>query len=303
MNIAVYATPFRTLKIAGRVADFLRTMYASGHRFMMASSTVDAFLDYGINILEHVEASTLEVIQSDANCDFVFSLGGDGTFLRAAHWVHDCEIPVVGINLGHLGYLTAFRIDEMERVPQLLAQGDFDVEQRAMLEVSLDKAVIECNGEPWFTALNEVAILKQDTASMISIPVRLDEKDLGVYSSDGLIVATPTGSTAYNLSVGGPVLQPTVGALVLSPIADHSLTMRPMVIGDKAQLEVTAVGRTSSFRVSLDGNSFVVPTGTKINIKKARFRCLMVCKKGLLFASTLRSKLLWGEQPVGIEKA
>lgn len=294
MTLAIFTTSFTTIKKAENVYDFLALLAKQSTGTLVSSSTVDAFLDQGLNIhqIPGVEVKKDMLVRSDA--DFILSLGGDGTFLRAAHWAGNSEIPVAGINMGHLGYLTTFRFEELASIPQLLSNGEFEVEARTMLDIYVSPDKIKGNDGPWFSALNEVAILKQDTASIISIPVNLDGKELGVYNSDGLIVSTPTGSTAYNLSVGGPVLQPTVGALVLSPIADHSLTMRPMVISDDSILEVTALGRTSSFRVSLDGNSFIVPAGEKVRIKKAPFRCNMICKKGELFASTLRSKLLWG---------
>lgn len=295
MRYAVYATPFRSKDIASQAAHFIRTASRDGNYIILAQSTVDAFKDCGIDISDN---NVFELCSSSTvpdGCDFIISLGGDGTFLRAAHWSGQTETPVVGVNLGHLGYLTAFGKENLESLTCLLQTGDFDIESRSMLRINVEGGIPHTDCHQWLYALNEVAILKQDTASMIYIPVKLNGKELGVYNSDGLIISTPTGSTAYNLSVGGPVLEPTVHALTISPIADHSLTMRPLVINDTAQIEVTAIGRISSFRVSLDGNSFVLDAGTKILINKAPFVCRMVCTKGRLFASTLRSKLLWGE--------
>ena len=292
MKIAVYLSTFRTLKTASSVASMLTGWQKQGVEVLIAGATSGVFLDQGINIYLNGIAITKEC--SD-DIDFVLSLGGDGTFLRAAHWVGNREIPIAGVNLGNLGYLTSFGYDELTHIPELLNSRNFDIESRTLLKVEFDEAVLSEGDDIWNYALNELAVIKQDTASMISIPVTLNGKELGTYSADGLIVSTPTGSTAYNLSVGGPVLQPTVDAWVLSPIADHSLTMRPMVISNSARLELTAVGRAHSFRVSVDGKSFILPAGSKVGVSKAPFVCKMVCKKGAMFSSTLMSKLLWGK--------
>lgn len=296
MKFAVYATPFRTEIVAGDVRAFVNSLVEGGHDVVLAENTLNAFREYGIEFVVSGAISTAGEAKLDTDVDFVVSLGGDGTFLRAAHWSVEHPVPIVGVNLGHLGYLTAFSDEELFLLPGILSSGDFDIEHRAMLQVLVD-GVGSHGDDKILCALNEVAILKQDTASMISIPVAMNGHELGTYNADGLIVSTPTGSTAYNLSVGGPVLQPTAGVWVLSPIADHSLTMRPMVVSDTNVIVMTAEGRASSFRVSLDGKSFVLPTGTPVTVSKAPFRCLMVCKKGSMFASTLRSKLLWGKTP------
>ena len=295
MKLAVYASQFRSREIAERALAFISLCSARHVDLTLARETVEAFGEYDIEVVNGSTKVVNTALDVADKYDFVVSLGGDGTFLRAAHWNSECAFPIVGVNLGHLGYLTSFSLEELDVLLQRLLTGDYEIETRGMLAVTVDENRIIGTDDVWFTALNEVAVLKQDTSSMISIPVKINGRTLGTYHADGLIVATPTGSTAYNLSVGGPVLQPTVRALTLSPIADHSLTMRPLVIDDEVVLEITALGRTSSYRVSLDGKSFLLPAGCKITVMKAPYKCKVVCRNERIFASTLRAKLLWGE--------
>lgn len=298
MKISIYATPFRSTEMAELAKDFIEKSIGSGIKVCLAPSVLDALKEDNIIIDSLLNYTVGSPDSVEPDTDFVISLGGDGTFLRAAHWCGSYQIPIAGVNMGHLGYLPSYNPVDLPRLLELLTNGKYDIEMRSMLSIEIPDENRKKVGSCWMYGLNEVAILKQDTASMISIPVKLNSKELGVYDADGLIVSTPTGSTAYNLSVGGPVLQPTMPAIVLSPIADHSLTMRPMVISEDAELEVTAIGRISSFRVSLDGNSFTLPAGTPVKIRKGDFGCRIVVRKGSLFASTLRSKLLWGKPKI-----
>lgn len=212
------------------------------------------------------------------------SVGGDGTFLRTARWLDGKEIPVLGINTGHLGFLAENTADSVDDIVNLIESGRFTVERRLVLEVS--------GPSPRF-ALNEVAFLK-GAASMIDIDVNLDGFHLATYRADGLLVATPTGSTAYNLSVGGPILAPTLSNIVLSPIAPHTLTLRPVVVGGDSKIEARVVSRAEEFRLSVDGRSISMPCGSVVSIRKAAHSVLTVRRPGENFASTLRSKLLWG---------
>ncbi len=227
---------------------------------------------------------------TDFHADMAISIGGDGTFLRTAKWVGKKMIPIVGINTGHLGYLTAFDINEADRLVDNLFKGDFLIENRSLIH-------IEAEGIPasvWPYALNEVAVVKNDTTSMITVDAVLDEAPLASYLADGIIVATPTGSTGYNLSVGGPLMQPASPVFVISPIAAHSLTMRPLVINDSSSLTLSATARSSSFRISLDGNFFSLPCGTSVRIAKAPFYVRVIQRNDFNFAEKLRDKLLWG---------
>lgn len=222
--------------------------------------------------------------------DIVISLGGDGTFLRTAALIAHRQIPVLGINCGRLGFMADTTTDELQSVVQRLAERKYQVEKRTVISVS------ESTGKrpPQQYALNEIAVLKQDLSAMISIQVKVNGEHLNTYNADGLIVATPTGSTAYNLSVGGPLLHPEVQSLVLSPVASHSLTARPIVIPDNRELNMSVASRSDSFMLSVDGQSVILPCDTQISIRKADFTRPVVRFHDHTFFGTLSQKLLWG---------
>lgn len=223
------------------------------------------------------------------DADMALSLGGDGTFLTTAMWVAQQGMPILGINLGHLGYLTAGCLDEGVAIIGEVMAGNFRIEERSMLLVSCDAVDIR---HPW--ALNEVAILRHDTSSMLDMQTSLCGSELTIYRGDGLIVSTPTGSTAYNMSVGGPILEPTTACLVLSPISPHSLTMRPLVVRDDSQIAVRTHTRATHYEVSIDGEVTLCPTGSVLTINRAPYCARVVQLQGKNFANTLRQKLLWG---------
>lgn len=222
------------------------------------------------------------------------SLGGDGTFLRTAQWVADSGVPIVGVNAGHLGFLTDFTIDFFLQADRRVLE-TLRHEPRKLLKVECsDPLPRDC----WPYALNDVAMLKNDNASMISIVAAVDGTPLTTYQADGLIVATPTGSTGYNLSVGGPILAPTVDALVLSPVAPHLLAMRPLAVDGSSRLDFAVESRRGGFMLSLDGRSCPMSAGARVAVSAADFPIIVARHSGHDFAATLRSKLLWGERPV-----
>lgn len=238
-------------------------------------------------------ASDLGVASFEADqvpdADMALSLGGDGTLLTTVMWVARQGMPILGINVGHLGYLTAGRLaDGSELLDEVLA-GNYRIEERTMLQVSCDAVDIQ---HPW--ALNEVAVLRHDTSSMLDMETRLRSHELTTYRGDGLIVSTPTGSTAYNLSVGGPILEPTTSCLVLSPISPHSLTMRPLVVRDDSVMTIRTHSRASHYEVSIDGEVTLCPTGSALTIARAPYCARIIQLQGNNFANTLRQKLLWG---------
>ena len=202
---------------------------------------------------------------SDFIADAAVSIGGDGTFLRTAMWVSRSDIPILGVNTGHLGYMTALSVDRLSEVPELIMSGTLSYERRGLIEV------VSPEIKTWPFALNEVTISKDDSASMIDAMTYLDGIHLADYCADGLIIATPTGSTAYNLSVGGPVIQPQTRVWVISPIAAHTLTMRPLVISDSSSLSILPQARAEHFRLTLDGRSVSLPVGTEIHLRRADF--------------------------------
>lgn len=231
------------------------------------------------------------ITDNDFSADIAMSLGGDGTFLRTAKRVGQKNIPIVGINTGHLGYLTDAKMDEVERVVNDLMQGLYKIECRTLIEV---KSLDENHHIDQPFALNEVAILRQDTSSMISAETLVNDTYLTTYKGDGLIISTPTGSTAYNLSVGGPILDPTSQNIVLAPISPHSLTMRPLVLRDDCTLTIKAQSRAEMYNVSIDGCSNPLPIDVPITITKAPFTIKVIQSLRHTFIDTLRGKLMWG---------
>ena len=229
------------------------------------------------------------------DADLAVSVGGDGTFLRTARWLGGKEIPILGINTGHLGFLAENTTGHADTVADLVLSSDYTLERRLVLQVDYDPQPAAPgtpkSGEAF--ALNEVAFMK-GAASMIDIDVKLDDFHLSTYRADGLLVATPTGSTAYNLSVGGPILAPTLSNIVLSPVAPHTLTQRPIVVSADSIIEATVFSRVHDFRLSIDGSPVTLPCGSMVRIKKAPHSVLTIRRPGENFASTLRSKLLWG---------
>lgn len=226
----------------------------------------------------------------DSGVQLAMSIGGDGTFLRTVEWVGSHGIPVLGINTGHLGFLASFRLEDAEYLAQALKEGKTIEEPRMLIRC-------EADGMPedfWPFALNEVAILKEESSSMICVSATIDSIPLTDYSADGLIISTPTGSTAYNLSAGGAILQPSLSCMSLAPIAPHSLTLRPLVVGGESVLRLTTTSRAESYRVSLDGRSFLMPVGTSLTIRKADYTVSVVRRESDNFVKILRDKLHWG---------
>ena len=233
-----------------------------------------------------------EVIDEESFFDaaIALSIGGDGTFLRTAEKVARRGIPIHGINTGHLGYLADASVENIDEVVDNLFSGNYKIEERTVLHVATDSGVIIDN--PF--ALNEIAISRQSTALMMSMHTWVNDSELTSYKGDGLIISTPTGSTAYNLSVGGPILEPTSNNIVLSPISAHSLTMRPLVLRDDCTIRVTTNSRAQQYLVSIDGRPFTFDIGTSITVRKADFTVKVIQHTGHNFADTLRNKLMWG---------
>lgn len=222
-----------------------------------------------------------------ADMDLVLSIGGDGTFLRTAAWVGEAATPILGINTGHLGYLSAMSFDALLGGLDDVLEGEFDIESRTLLEVVSPQV----RGLKY--ALNEISIAKEDTVSMISADTYIDSRQLAEYKADGLIIATPTGSTAYNLSVGGPIIQPSAPVWVISPIAAHSLSLRPIVISDDAELKIQVTGRAHTFRLSLDGRSTTLPIDSSVTIRRAPYKVKIVQQPGSEFPEVLQHKLMF----------
>ena len=229
----------------------------------------------------------------DQSFNFLISIGGDGTILRAISFIRDTGIPIIGVNTGRLGFLATVQKEDIFNSVQSILNGHYVLSERALLSLSSKTPIPELDDYDF--ALNEIAVSRRNTTSMISVKTLLDDKHLTSYWADGLIVATPTGSTGYSLSCGGPVITPTANNLVLTPIAPHNLNARPLVISDETVIKLYVSGREESHLVSLDSRIITVKNDTELIIKKANFTIKMVEPAGESFLKTLRNKLLWGE--------
>jgi NAD+ kinase len=223
------------------------------------------------------------------NADFLFSLGGDGTFLETVTLVRDSGIPVLGVNIGRLGFLSYISLETLAESLESVFSGRFDIEERMMLQVETSGQRLEGLD----VALNDVRIYKT-SGSLITIHVRTEEEFLSSYWADGLLLSTPTGSTAYNLSVGGPIVVPESQSIILSPIAPHNLTVRPLVLPDSAVLKLTVDTRDPGFQIALDSRASELKVDTTVTVRKAGYSLKMVRIENISFYSTLRNKLMWG---------
>ena len=224
------------------------------------------------------------------DADIVVCMGGDGTFLDVASKVGARQIPIVGVNTGRLGFLANFSPDEIEQVMKRLVKGQYEVANHSVIELTCDELPLD--GYPF--ALNEIAILKHDISAMISIHTSVNGEYLTTYQADGLIVGTPTGSTAYSLSVGGPIITPCLDTISLTPVAPHSLNMRPILVDDKSVIDLCVESRSGSFLVSLDGRSHSYRDNIHLHIRKAPYSVKVVVNPEHTFLSTLRQKMMWG---------
>ena len=247
----------------------------------------------------------------DFPVDYAISMGGDGTLLKTASHVGATGVPIIGVNTGRLGFLADFLPNEIEQALDELYAGKCRVEEHAAIKLSLRDGSSGSNGSmslrdgskgssgpsgsigyPY--ALNDIAVLKRDNASMITIHARINGDELVTYQADGLVVSTPTGSTAYNLSNGGPIMAPLTGILCLTPVAPHSLNIRPIVINDDSVIELTVESRTHNYLVAVDGRSATLDERIPLVISKAPYTVRIVKRASQHYFATLREKMMWG---------
>ncbi|NJW53629.1 NAD kinase [Salinimicrobium oceani] len=229
----------------------------------------------------------------DGDFDIFISVGGDGTILQSVKYIQDLDIPIMGINTGRLGFLATVNKEEIRTTITRLLNKDYKISERSLLSIRTNPKV-EALFENNF-ALNEVAVSRKNTTSMITVDTWLDDEFLTAYWADGLIVSTPTGSTGYSLSCGGPVVTPATKALIITPIAPHNLNARPLVIKDNTKITLKVSGRADDYLVSMDSRIATLKNNTTITIQKAPFKLKMVEFTEDSFLKTLRKKLLWGE--------
>jgi len=226
----------------------------------------------------------------DGSIDYLFSIGGDGTLLDTLTLVQRSGIPILGINTGRLGFLASIAQDEISNAIEHVINGSFTIDKRTLISLDTNENIF---GDTNY-AMNEFTIQKRDTSSMITINTYLDGKFLNAYWADGLIIATPTGSTGYSLSCGGPIVFSHSGNLVITPIASHNLNNRPIIVSDQNVIEIEIDGRDSNFLATLDSRSKSINSDCKLTIRKADFELNLIRLKNYNFLDTLRSKLMWG---------
>ena len=248
------------------------------------------FIERAVAYLESHHATPLVEPENIEGVDYVISMGGDGTFLEAANKVGDREIPILGVNMGRLGFLADVLPSEIETTLDHVLRGDHIIEDHTVIKLETNGETVECN--PF--ALNDIAVLKRHSASMISIRAYVNGDFLVNYQADGLIIATPTGSTAYSLSNGGPIIVPQSGSLCITPVAPHSLNIRPIVINDTSVIELEVCSRSHNFLVAVDGRSMKMAEETRLTIRKAPYTIKLIKLKSQRYFSTLHEKLMWG---------
>ena len=245
---------------------------------------------------QHIDVKAAGVFEDyNFDVDYVISMGGDGTFLKAASRVGAKGTPIIGVNMGRLGFLADVLPGEVEAALDSLYAGECQIEDHVVIQVEAEGGVLA--GNPF--ALNDIAVLKRDDASMISIRTQVDGEFLVNYQADGLIVTTSTGSTAYNLSNGGPIIIPQSSSLCLTPVAPHSLNIRPVVINDTAEITLDVETRRHNYLVAIDGRTERMTEGTRLVIRKAAHTIKIVKQRNQRYFSTLREKLMWGADQRG----
>lgn len=281
-RIAIYGSRSQSESLPDLPAVF-SFLNKTGFRIYIQSRFAEYLESNGVDMGVSVPVEKLP-----PSVSLVMSIGGDGTFLRAARWIGDREIPILGVNTGHLGFLSCCRLSGVEEMIGEVCKGNITVEKRMLLKV-------EGDGLPedmWPYALNEITFLR-DGSSMISVRTDINGSFLADYKGDGLIISTPTGSTAYSLSAGGPLMEPTIDCVCICPVAPHRLTLRPLVVGSDALLVLRPESRSGKFILSVDDRSVGLPASGEFRICKSPFSVLLIRKKDEGFASILREKLLW----------
>lgn len=289
MRIAVYGREFaQDSKVY--IQELFKELKNAGVELVIFSKFLKK-LSQGIG--QSLEGHTLFENHKDLlslHVDVLLTIGGDGTILDASTIVRDSKIPVLGVNTGRLGFMANISKHDIKNHIEQLVKGEYHIQERTM--VSLESGY-DCPDNLNF-ALNEVTINRKDTTSMITIETYINDEYLNTYWADGLIISTPTGSTGYSLSCGGPIVMPGTENFVITPIAPHNLTVRPLVISDKYKIRLIIHGREEQFLMSMDSRIHTLDSGSELVIKKADFSIRMIETFSQGFASTLRNKLLWG---------
>lgn len=285
MTIAIFGNTFRP-SILNIIEEIFRFFDNKGVKLLLEKELYEYYTSHkesGLNHQHIIEQDTFEA-------DLALSIGGDGTFLNTAARIGSKNIPILGINTGRLGFLADVSGDDLEKALIAITNNEISLEERTLLKIETsDGRVIRY---PY--VLNEISILKQDSSSMMSIIAQLNGEAVHSYHADGLIISTPTGSTAYSMSVGGPLMVPQAKNIILSPIASHSLTVRPLVIPDDWVIDLEVLTRSGFYQISLDGRTIRLEQGVKLKVTKGEYTIRVAKQLNHTFFDSLKSKLMWG---------
>lgn len=285
MRFAIFGNKHQSKK-SRSIGQLFSAITEYGDTFSIDQPFYEFLLSEGIDVPRPAELITGD----DFTADIAISFGGDGTLLRTASRIGRKAIPILGINAGRLGFLTTTSNEDIGYVLGKIHSGDYEVEEHNIIEAVTDGK--ELRNYPF--ALNEIAIMKHDSSSMMTIEATLNGNDRIIYQADGLIVAAPSGSTGYSLSVGGPIIAPDANVLVLTPIAPHSLSARPLVISDSAQIDIKVNSRSHNFLIAIDGRNESCDETTRITVRKADYKQLIIRSRKHSFIQNLQEKLMWG---------
>ena len=288
MRIAIYGNPFNPVK-AKYVQHLIHKLEENNVPIIIEHQFHDFLIDH-VQFKKDIDIfDTPKELQE--NADILLSIGGDGTLLNTITLIRDSGIPVLGINTGRLGFISSVSTDQIDNAINQLLKKEYTLEERTLLQLDTDNQLF---GETNF-ALNEVTVLKKDTSSMIRIHAFLDDEFLNSYWADGLIVATPTGSTGYSLSCGGPIVVPGTENFIISPIAPHNLNVRPVIVSEDRVLKLKVEDRDELALVALDSRSRAIDPTLELTIRKADFKVNLIKLHSQSFIATIREKLMWGK--------
>ena len=285
MKVALYSNRFNQAWFPF-LENLIEILLKKEFKVVLCKKLFDEVKSQTFSSLTFIEEERL----SDLNPDILITIGGDGTLLSSIQYIINSRIPIMGINTGRLGSLASVSKEEIDSALELLKQQKFVYDKRTLLQIETPKGLF---GNVDF-ALNELTIHKNEVASMITIHAYIDNQYLNSYWADGLIISTPTGSTAYSLSCGGPIVLADTDTFIVTPIAPHNLNVRPMVISDRKKITLKIEGRSHKYLVSLDSHSNYIDADTELTISKSPFTISLIKLEGYTFFDTIRNKLLWG---------
>jgi NAD+ kinase len=287
MTVALYARP-----VKDNVPDYVKTLSTLLNKEGFDLVIHRAYFDYlkkefGFNLSIPTFSSHQEL--KACRPEYLISLGGDGTMLETLDYIRDTNVPVLGVNTGRLGFLASVYKEDYTSAIDKLIKKEYTIDARALLQLQKPTNLFELN-----VALNECSLIKKDSATMLSIEVHIDGLFLNSYWADGLIISTPTGSTAYSLSCGGPLMEPNSASIIITPIAPHNLNVRPIVINNNAEVSLKIKGREKQYLLSLDTKQATIQMDEEVILRKADYHFNLINLNGQNFFSTLRNKLMWG---------